>query len=82
MLAVTQGFHPRRFLVAVFTQGFGDRLDHASIQNRQTTQIASPLGTHPNVSVALSAVAVHDLTRSRNAETLLGGLVGFHFVRH
>ncbi len=69
-------------LIAVLAQGLGHGLDHASIQNRQSTKITSSLGTHPNVSVAFAAAAVHDLARSRDAETLLGGFVGLHFVGH
>lgn len=84
-MAVKRGSHPHAVtdsLVAVLTQSFGNRLDHASIQNRQSTQIASPLGTHSDVPVALSAAAVDDLTGSGDAESLFGGLVGFHFVGH
>ena len=69
-------------LVAVLAQGFGNRLDHASVQDRESTQITSPLGTHADVPVALTAAAVDDLTGSGDAKTLFGTLMGLHFMRH
>jgi hypothetical protein len=85
MMAVARGFHPQCFfnsLVTILAQGFGNRLDHASVQNRQSTQIASPLGAHSDVPVAFTAGAVNDFPGSGDAETLLGALMGLHFVRH
>lgn len=84
-MAVTRGSHPQRFihsLVAVLAQGFGNRLDHTSIQNCQAAQITSPLSAHSDVPVAFAAAAVYDLAGSGDAETLFCALVGFHFVRH
>ena len=82
MLAICVELPPRHCLVAVFTQSLANRLNHARIEYGQASQITSSLGAHANVAVALSAAAVDDLAGSGNAEPLLGGLVGLHFVGH
>ena len=67
-------------LVAVLAQRFDNGLHHALIKNRSASKVTSTLGTHSNVAVRFSRSTVLNFTRGRQAKTLFGPFVGFHFV--
>lgn len=70
-------------LVTVLSKRRLNGLFHALSKRTSSTQVTLSLLRNANVTVAGSRRAVHDLTGRSYAETLLGPLMGFHFVgRH
>src|SRR6056297_807089 len=67
-------------LVTVFAQSRLNHRLHAGVERRRAAQVTLPLVRHPTGEVARTARAVHCLACCRQAEPLLGSLVGLHLV--